>query len=99
MAPARRYLLANVFEIRQLARRGIREESFHYFFILAFDEQEAEPVADQALRDYILELDDATKVMHNQDGRPLNFGAMPDEQFLEVREHVESGQIEKILDM
>jgi len=60
---------------------------------------DGEPVADQALRDYILELDDATKVMHGRDGRPLNFGAMPEAEFLEARGYVDSGQIEKILDM
>lgn len=58
-----------------------------------------EPVADEALREYVLELDDATKVMHGQDGRPLNFGAMPEAEFLEARHYVETGQIERILDM
>ncbi len=67
-------------------------------FGLSFDAL-GEPVADERLRDYIIELDDATKVMHDRSGRPLNFGDMPENQFLEARGYVESGQIEKILDM
>ena len=60
---------------------------------------DGEPVANEALRAYILELDDATKVMHGSDGAPLNFGEMPDDVFLQAREHVDTGQIERILDM
>lgn len=58
-----------------------------------------EPVIDEALRNYVLELDDATKVMHGRDGQPLNFGAMSEGQFLEARGYVDNGQIERILDM
>lgn len=58
-----------------------------------------EPIPDEALRSYILELDDATKVLHGADGLPINFGEMPMEQFLEARNYVDSGQIHKILDM
>jgi len=46
-----------------------------------------------------LELDDATKVMHGSNGAPLNFGEMPDDVFLQAREYVNTGQIERILDM
>ena len=60
---------------------------------------DGEPVTNEALRSYVLELDDATKVMHNADGMALNFGAMPTEQFLLARDHVDSGQIERILNM
>ena len=60
---------------------------------------DGEPVCDEALRQYILELDDATKVMHNASDEPLYFGAMSQDQFLEARSHVDSGQIEKILEM
>jgi len=57
------------------------------------------PVANDAFRAYLLELDDATKIMHGKDGVPLNFGEMSDEEFLQAREYVDSGQIERILDM
>lgn len=58
-----------------------------------------DPVCDDALHYYVAELDDATKVMHDQSGRPLNFGDMPMDQFLKVREHVDSGDLYKILEM
>ncbi|HTK60512.1 MAG TPA: radical SAM protein [Candidatus Baltobacteraceae bacterium] len=67
-------------------------------FGLAFD-ADGEPVCDEALRRYVLELDDATKVMHNAQGEPLFFGAMNMDDFLEARRHADEGCIEKILDM
>ena len=67
-------------------------------FGIVYDE-ENDPVCDDHLHYYVLELEDATKVMHDQKGRPLNFGKMSMDQFLLVREHVQSGQINKILDM
>lgn len=60
---------------------------------------DGEPVCNEALRQYILELDDATKVMHNAHGEPLYFGAMSTDQFLTARAYADQGQIEKILEM
>ncbi len=60
---------------------------------------DGEPVCDEALKWYIEELDDATKVLVGKNGEPLNYGAMPLDRFLEARLYVDSGQIEKILDM
>ncbi|OGZ56310.1 MAG: hypothetical protein A3G60_03020 [Candidatus Ryanbacteria bacterium RIFCSPLOWO2_12_FULL_47_9c] len=57
------------------------------------------PIADDAFRAYLLELDDATKVMYGRDGAPLNFGEMSDDMFLQAQEHLNADQIEKILDM
>ncbi len=74
--------------------RGLLGEHFGINF-----DPSGEPVPDEALRSYILELDDATKVLHGTDGTPLNFGEMPTETFLEALEHVNSSQIHKILDM
>lgn len=48
---------------------------------------------------YMLELDDATKVLHGENDEPLNFGEMPTEQFLQAREYIDSGNTLKILDM
>jgi hypothetical protein len=58
-----------------------------------------DPVCDDAFHNYVLELDDATKVLNNRHGDPVNFGEMPMDTFLQAREYVDSGQIEKILDM
>lgn len=76
------------------AAKGLLSKTFG----IAFGD-DGEPVCDEALRRYVLELDDATKVMHNADGEPLNFGAMRMDQFLEARACVDGGQIEKILEM
>lgn len=57
-----------------------------------------EPVYDDAFYNYLIELDDATKVL-KQGEDTLNFSDMPEEQFLEAREYVDSGNIFKILDM
>ena len=60
---------------------------------------EYEPVFDEAFEKYMLELDDATKVLHGENEEPLNFGDMPNDQFLKAREYIDSGQTLKILDM
>jgi len=67
-------------------------------FGITYDSR-GEPVCDDAFHNYVLELDDATKVLDDKDGNPVNFGAMPMEEFLQAREHVNNNEIEKILDM
>lgn len=57
-----------------------------------------EPIYDEALHKYLLELDDATKVL-KQGEETLNFSDMPIDTFLQAREYVDSGNIFKILDM
>lgn len=57
------------------------------------------PVCDENFHNYVLELDDATKVLNNLRGDPVNFGNMPMDTFLTAREHIDSGEIEKILEM
>lgn len=67
-------------------------------FGIKFDAQ-GDPECDENLRFYVGELDDATKIMHDQEGRPLNFGSMDDDTFLRVRDLADQGQIEKVLDL
>ncbi len=57
------------------------------------------PICDENFHKYVLELDDATKVLNNLKGDPVNFGNMPMDTFLTAREHIDSGEIEKILEM
>jgi hypothetical protein len=57
------------------------------------------PICDENFHKYVLELDDATKVLNNKNGDPVNFGSMPMDTFLQAREYVDSDQIEKILEM
>jgi hypothetical protein len=57
------------------------------------------PACDDAMRTYVEELDDATKVLVGTDGAPLNFSDMPEDVFLEARAHLDNGEIEKVLAM
>lgn len=67
-------------------------------FGISFDRNN-KPIHDQNMRKYVLELDDATKVLFDQTGKPLNFSAMPDELFLQAKKHIAEGETFKILDM
>ena len=58
-----------------------------------------QPTCDEHFYNYVLELDDATKVLNDKNGCPVNFGAMETGDFLEARNHADSGNIEKILEM
>ncbi|MDP2638724.1 MAG: radical SAM protein [Candidatus Azambacteria bacterium] len=59
-----------------------------------------EPVCDENLHQYILELDDATKLLHSpKTDKPLNYSEMPDDIFLQARKYIDSGKVYKILEM
>ena len=75
----------------------VRSELTQHFDI-SYDER-GDPICDDKFHRYVLELDDATKVLNNKNGDPVNFGNMPLDTFLQAREYVDSGQIEKILCM
>ena len=67
-------------------------------FNIEFD-QYGEPICDDNFHNYVLELDDATKVLNNKNGEPVNFGEMDLDTFLQVRNHIDNNQLEKILSM
>lgn len=58
-----------------------------------------EPVIDEKYYCYLRELDDATKVLHGSDGKPLNFSDMSDDTVLKVRELIDSGQTLEVLSL
>lgn len=58
-----------------------------------------EPVCDENFLNYLLELDDATKLLEGPDGEPLNFSEIPNDVLLQAREYVDSDQTFKILGM
>jgi radical SAM superfamily enzyme YgiQ (UPF0313 family) len=70
------------------------KEHFH----ISFDKL-GQPICDGNFHNYVLELDDATKVLNDKNGNPVNFGDMPLDTFLLAREHADTGNIEKILEM
>ena len=67
-------------------------------FKIEFDSY-GDPICDDNFHRYVLELDDATKVLNNEDGDPVNFGDMRTDTFLRAREYADNGQIEKILEL
>ena len=69
-------------------------------FGISFNPLTGEPVCDENFHEYVLELDDATKLLHNpKTGEPLNYSDMPMDVFLKARECIDSDQIYKILQM
>ncbi len=80
-------------EMWKVVRRDLQKH-----FDISFDGM-GEPVCDDNFHNYVLELDDATKILDDKDGNPVNFGDMSMDQFLQAREHIDNDNIEKILEM
>ena len=57
------------------------------------------PICDENFHQYVLELDDATKVLKNSKGDFLNYSEMSDNEFIEARNFIDSDEVEKILEM
>ena len=68
------------------------------YFDIQFDNF-GDPICDDNFHKYVLELDDATKVLNSNNGEMVNFSDMSLDTFLEAREHVDNNEIEKILEM
>ena len=68
-------------------------------FSLSFDSKNGDVVPDDNLRKYVENLNDASDVLYDDNGAPLYYGNMTDEQFADVRSHIDSKNIFKILDM
>jgi hypothetical protein len=90
--------VATAYPGTEMFKDPIVKDKLNKLLGVSFDEN-GDPIPDEALERYVLELNDATKIIYDEDGTPLNYGAMPSEQFLQVREYVESGEIERILDL
>lgn len=75
----------------------------HYLqsvFGITLNPTTGEPIYDENFHQYVLELDDATKILHDpKTGQPLNFGDMPMDIFLKAREYIDTEQTYKILEM
>ncbi len=67
-------------------------------FNITFDKNN-DPVCDENFHFYVSELDDATKVLNDKNGNPINFGEIPLDKFLLAREHIANNQVEKILEI
>ena len=67
-------------------------------FDLNFDKT-GETICDDNFHNYVLELDDATKILSDKNDNPVNFGEMSVDKFLQARHYADSNQLERILDM
>ncbi|MFH1393058.1 MAG: radical SAM protein [Patescibacteria group bacterium] len=84
----------------EMGRLSKVQKILHKVFRITFNQITGEPVCDENLRQYILELDDATKVLKNpKTGEPINYSEMPIEVFVKARNYIDSGEIYKILEM
>jgi len=75
----------------------VRPDLEKYFYIN--HDSFGHPICDDNFHQYVLELDDATKILNDKHGDPINFGGMPMDTFLQAREHIDNDEIEKILEM
>ncbi len=82
----------------EMFKHPIVQERLGKLFEIKIDEASGEPVADDALKNYILDLDDATKVLMSKDGAPLHYSTMTDDVFMSVRNSINEGKIEEVMD-
>lgn len=68
-------------------------------FGINFDKNTQDPIPDDNLHNYVLELGDATKLLHDKDGVVLNYSKIPDDIFIRAKEYIGKGEIYKILDI
>ncbi len=73
------------------------QELLGQVFGLTFNPLTRQPVQDEHFRAYVLELNDATKMITNKDGSPLNYSAMTDDLFVEVRAMLDGRDLEGVL--
>jgi radical SAM superfamily enzyme YgiQ (UPF0313 family) len=59
-----------------------------------------QPICDENFLNYVLDLDDATKILHDPStGQPLNYSDLPMDVFLKARDLVDSDRTFEILDL
>lgn len=98
----RRMFVATAYPGTEMCRSPKVKAALQSQFNVTFQQKagcKEEPAVDEHLQKYVLELDDATKVLHNDKGEPLYYGDMSLDKFLEARSYVDNGTPEKILDM
>lgn len=67
-------------------------------FGITFDKNN-DPVCDDNFHFYVSELDDATKILNDSKGNPINYSDLTVDEFLQAREHIDNNEVEKILEM
>lgn len=90
-----KFFIATAYPGTKMFSHPIVRRKLHENFGVNYDEG-GKPVCDENLKNYILELDDATKVMTGKEG-PLNFSAMPEDIFLRAKQFSDEGRTLEIL--
>ncbi len=90
--------VATAYPGTELFKTPIVREKLGKVFGIEYD-NEGEPINNEAMRQYVKKLSDASLLLLNDDGEPLNFSDMPDEVFLQAKSYIETGQTYKILEM
>ena len=72
------------------------QEVLRESFGLTFDE-DGQPMCDGALYKYVVELDDAVKILHDKNGKPVYYGDMSIDKFIACRELIEAGRTVEVL--
>jgi radical SAM superfamily enzyme YgiQ (UPF0313 family) len=90
--------VATAYPGTEMARHPVVRKKLATTFGIHFDSTTKEAIPDDNLFNYVLALDDATKVLEGKGGI-LYYGDMDVDQFRKAKEYVEKGNIYKILDM
>ena len=67
-------------------------------FGISFDKN-SDPICDDNFKFYVSQLDDATKILNDKKGNPINYSDLSMEQFLLARSYIDNNEVEKILEM
>ena len=94
----RKLFVASAYPGTDLFKDEIVRQKLSKTFDIHFDQRTKEVIPDHRFKNYVEELDDASKVLVGEEGT-LYYGEMDMEQFLQAREYVDSGDIYKILEM
>jgi len=90
--------VATAYPGTEMARHSVVRKKLSETFGIHFDSETNEAIPDKNLFNYVLELDDATKLLEGKGGI-LYYGDMDEDQFSQAKEYVEKENIYKILEM
>ncbi len=91
--------MATAYPGTEMFKDSYVREKLNKHFGINFDKNTGDPIPDDNLHKYVLELSDATKMLYDKDGVVLNYSNIPDDIFIRAKEYIEKGEIYKILDI
>jgi radical SAM superfamily enzyme YgiQ (UPF0313 family) len=91
--------IATAYPGTEMFKDAYVREKLNKHFGINFDKNTQDPIADDNLHNYVLELNDATKLLYDKDGAILNYSKIPDDLFFQAKKYIEDGEIYNILDI